>query len=228
MNKGWKTASLTLLWVQGFFCFTAGEMAQELIFIRHGDIGLQYHGRFIGITDVSLSAKGYRQAENLNKFVRKMRNITCFSSPMKRAQETAQIAVATAGLKFVLDPDLCETNFGQWEGLTFEEIQARDPEGVNRWAHYESDFSFPVGERIGDFLHRVHRVGNGMAADEAHTVLAFTHGGVIRTLVCYFLGLAPHHYLLFDIRPASLTTIKLFNGKGILTGLSDVCHIEKE
>jgi broad specificity phosphatase PhoE len=121
----------------------------------------------------------------------------------------------------VIDPDLKEIDFGQWEGMTFEQVNARDADAVNHWASGAVDFSFPDGETIAGFAERVERAARRMAADDTETAVAFTHGGVIRHLICHYLGLPfSSHGLLFEIRYASIATIELFDGKGVLTGLN--------
>jgi broad specificity phosphatase PhoE len=121
----------------------------------------------------------------------------------------------------LVDARLAEVDFGRWEGLTIEQVTADDAEAVERWAKGARDFAFPGGEKLSDFADRVVEVANAMAEDQCETVVAFTHGGVIRHLICHYLGLPfKRHPLLFEIHYASLSTIALFNGKGVLSGLN--------
>lgn len=196
-------------------------MARRLLLLRHGDIGDEYRGRYIGSSDVPLSGAGRRQAEAIALRIRAASPERCLASPLRRCRETAKIVSGATGLRFEIDPDLREINFGAWEGLTFHEIAESASGLVKRWAAFDARFAFPKGEATEDFLSRVRRVADRLAAEPADTLLACTHGGVIRSLVCHFLGLAPWQYILFTIRAASLTTIELFDGKGVLTGLSE-------
>jgi len=200
------------------------EMANKLVLIRHGTTGEGFHGRFVGSTDVPLSREGCSQAARLSYIIQDMGQCTYISSPMKRAVETVRIALRTS-IHFDLDPDLREIDFGAFEGLSFEEINSRYPKQVNGWTGLDRDFVFPKGESITDFLVRIRRVGNRMASFETETVVVFTHGGVIRALICYFLGLKPSRYVLFDVDHASVTTIRLFGKKGILAGLNNTSHL---
>lgn len=203
-------------------------MADKVILIRHGDTGQQYRGRYIGSTDVPLSAMGQRQAELLAAPLRKEGAMKCLASPSVRVCETAQAALAGSGLAPELDHDLREIDFGAWEGKTFAEINGIDPESVNAWAAYRSDFTFPGGEGIIAFAERVREVGKRIAADPAETIAVFTHGGVIRALICQYLGLESSHYIYFDVKPASITTLLLSKGRGVLTRMNDLCHIGEE
>ena len=141
-------------------------------------------------------------------------------SPLLRTRETAGIALG-AGRDLHHDDDLREIDFGRWEGMSFAEIAAADPAAVDRWAALDEDFAFPGGEGIGAFRERIGAAAGRIAADPAGTVVAITHGGVIRLLICRFLGLDYRHYLLFDVRPASISEIRIEGGRGVLTRLND-------
>ena len=191
-------------------------MCQKIILIRHASIEPEYSGRYIGSTDPPLGEIGIKQAKALAEHIKFKES---FCSPLKRAQQTARLMGID---KIETDADLREIDFGKWEGKTFDEIKIFDPQLVSCWAEYETNFAFPGGESIEHFLQRVHRAGDRLANNPADTVLVVTHGGVIRSLICYFLGLPSRNYLLFDVKPASITTIELFNGKGVLAGLENL------
>ena len=197
--------------------------ATSIRLLRHADTGAGCRGRFIGSTDVPLDAGGREKIVVLARRVAAEKPDRIFCSPLRRARETAEPVAALLGLELEPDPDLREIDFGRWEGMTFEAIRASAPHAVERWARFDPGFAFPGGEAIGDFLARVRRAADRMARCGGASVLAVTHGGVIRSLICHFLGLSPRHYLLFDVRPAWLTAIALHGGKGVLAGMCDPC-----
>ncbi len=201
-------------------------MVKELILIRHGDIGKRYKEVFVGKTDVPLSPDGKLQAERLGPYLASKSCTAALSSPQLRCRETAQLAAGPLGLPVAIDDDLREIDFGRWECLTYDEIVSGKPGVTDGWARYDRDFAFPGGERIGDFLGRISSVGDRLASRDGGCTVVFTHGGVIRALICHYLKLHPRHYLLFEVRPASVTTIRLFAEGGILTGLNQWCHLE--
>ena len=96
-------------------------------FVRHGETEWNAEGRFCGRTDVPLSEAGRRQARLLGLRVKPLRVIALYSSPLRRALETARIIGEVTGRESVVDPRLAELNYGAWEGLTLEEIKARNP-----------------------------------------------------------------------------------------------------
>jgi broad specificity phosphatase PhoE len=200
-------------------------MTKRVILIRHGDLGEGCRGRYIGRSDVSLSEEGKRQAAALSGELGRLNGAHLLCSPLLRTRQTAEIALGAADVCDV-DSDLREIDFGRWEGMGFSEIAASDPDAVERWAALDGDFAFPGGEGLRDFGKRIDAVAGRITADPAETVVAFTHGGVIRYLICRFLGLEDRHFLLFDIRPGSLTEIGIEGGKGVLTHLDNHCRLE--
>ncbi|MBM3334373.1 histidine phosphatase family protein, partial [Candidatus Sumerlaeota bacterium] len=160
-------------------------MARLLLFVRHGSTGDEYARRYIGRTDVSLDAAGRNQATALGGLLKTLCPARCYSSPLRRALETAQPAAALLELRAEVDPDLREVDFGLWEGKSFEEIERTYPEAVSEWAALADGFAFPGGESLRDFVDRVRRVADRMVADPADAVLAVTHGGVIRMAICH-------------------------------------------
>jgi len=201
-------------------------MVERLILIRHGDLGDRRRGRYIGRTDAPLSAEGRRQAAALaGPLVRLPDGVSVFVSPLRRTRETAKFALGR-GANFVVDTDLREIDFGRWEGMGFAEILAADPAAVDRWAALAEDFAFPDGESIGNFRKRIAMAAGRIAADPAGTVVVITHGGVIRFLICHFLGLPDRAHLLFDVQPASISEIRIDGEKGVLTLLNNRHHLE--
>ncbi|MHB8770953.1 MAG: histidine phosphatase family protein [Syntrophales bacterium] len=200
-------------------------MTKRVILVRHGDLGDTYRGRYVGRTDLPLSAEGELQAAALAGEIGLISGARILCSPLLRARQTAEIALGN-GKAFTIDDDLREIDFGRWELMSFREIAAADPAAVDRWALLEDDFTFPGGEGIGAFRGRVGALAGRIAADPAATVIAVTHGGIIRMLICRFLGLEYRRYLLFDVRPGSLSELAIDGDRGVLARLNERCRRE--
>jgi alpha-ribazole phosphatase len=212
-------------------------MANQVILIRHGDLAERYRGRYVGRTDEPLSAEGRRQAAALAGPLSRIEGALFLASPLLRTRETAEIALGHARAlnnkwleqavqKCSIDENLREIDFGRWEQMSFAEIAAADPAAVERWAEMDDGFAFPGGEAVADFRARIRAAAERIAADPARTVVAFAHGGVIRFLICHFLGLSHRQHLLFDISPASVSEIRIDGGRGVLALLNDRHHLE--
>nr|VFK63901.1 MAG: alpha-ribazole phosphatase [Candidatus Kentron sp. UNK]VFK70745.1 MAG: alpha-ribazole phosphatase [Candidatus Kentron sp. UNK] len=198
---------------------------KQLILVRHCEASLQ--GRYIGRTDPSLTEVGVAHAHRLARRLLRLTKastthpLPILSSPARRALETVRLA--TEGIPSVIrrDADLCEIDFGRWEGLHFDEVVKADPELVDEWARGEMDFCFPAGEGIQAFRERVECAGSRMRDGQEEMLLVVSHGGVIRFLVCYFLGLSPQSHRMFEVNPGSITRIRLYDDSAVLAGLND-------
>lgn len=214
--------------VNGPWIFFGGIMARKLFLLRHGDVGDEYRDRYIGSTDVSLSEQGYQQAKTIGAWLCSQHIDYCYCSPMKRCKETAAIVLKQRGVDCNVEPDLREIDFGRWECLAFDDIAEKFPDEIKKWSDFDMDFAFPEGERIGDCVGRIIGIADRLAEDPADTILVCTHGGIIRLLICYFLGLEPWQYILFRVERGTVATIELFDGAGLLCGLNESGHAAKE
>jgi alpha-ribazole phosphatase len=200
-------------------------MARKLLLLRHGEIGEEYLNRYIGSTDPPLGERGRRQVDTIRTYLQSRIFDHCLCSPMRRCRETVAAVLESRETAIEFDQNLREIAFGEWEGMSFDEIVKTSPGGVRRWIDFDPAFAFPGGESIGDFLERIRCVAERVSDDPADTILLCTHGGIIRTLICHFLRLKPWQYILFKVKPASVTTIELFDDGGILTGLSETGQV---
>jgi alpha-ribazole phosphatase len=191
----------------------------RLLLVRHGETGDQYAGRYIGATDLPLSVKGREQARRLASLLPAGVG-RCLCSPMLRARQTAEIALAGQGCRLEVVDLLREIDFGRWEGLTFAEIVAQDPGLVDDWQRDPLAFQFPGGEETRSFWQRVQQALTMIAALPEDEVLVICHGGVIRAMICLLLGLPFDRYLHFAIRPAALTVLDVDGQRGVLQGLN--------
>ena len=195
-------------------------MAERLLLARHAETAPQYQGRLVGASDVALGDKAPEQIRTLAQTILPYSAEICLCSPLSRTRQTATGVAEQNGLNVLIDQDLREIDFGRWDNKTFPEIAAQDPHLVEEWSACPTNFRFPDGEHTDDFLTRVQAAAEVLTARPEKTVLAVTHGGVIRAMICHLLRLPPEHYLLFDVQPAGLTVIDLYNQGGILAGFN--------
>ena len=195
-------------------------MAKKVLLIRHGDVGDAHRGRFIGTTDAPLSELGELQARALQKELFRYTPITCWASPLQRAQKTAACMLENLPGEVKTVDALAEADFGDWDNLTFEEICERDPELVMQWAEENDSFSFPNGERLADFHARISGVCENLLSAPEETIIVVAHGGVIRAMLCCLLGLDPVKYTVFEIDYGSISRLSLFGDGGVLTQLN--------
>jgi alpha-ribazole phosphatase len=191
-------------------------MVSKLFLLRHGKTALA--GKFAGSTDVDLSSVGIEQVQSLRPVLARERFEKIFCSPMYRCRQTARLLDLDVEISYA--EDLREIDFGLWEGKDFSEIEKKNPEIVQHWIEDPEGFCFPEGECRADFILRVERFKAMLQGSDNEKVLLITHGGVIRHLICSYLGLSFEKYLLFNIHEAEFSTLECFAEGGVLTGLN--------
>ena len=159
------------------------------VLLRHGDTELSPEHRFSGLRDLPLSASGTRQAKAAACRLAAGAPIDAVvSSPLQRAVATAAIAAGELGLTAVIDDDLRETDFGDWDGFTLAEIQQRWPAAVALWRS-DPGQPPPGGESFADVAQRVNRACDRLLRDySGQTVLVVSHISPIKILLCRALG----------------------------------------
>jgi broad specificity phosphatase PhoE len=146
------------------------------VLLRHGDTQLSPEHRFSGLRDLPLSANGTRQAQAAAGRLASGAPIDAVvSSPLQRAVATAAIAAGELGLTAATDDDLRETDFGDWDGFTLEEIQQRWPAAAAAWRR-DPGQAPPGGESFVDTARRVNLACDRLLRDHGgQTVLVVSH-----------------------------------------------------
>jgi probable phosphoglycerate mutase len=163
--------------------------ATTTVLLRHGDTQLSPQHRFCGLGDLPLSASGTRQAKAAAGRLASGAPIDAVvSSPLLRAVATAAIAADELGLTATIDDDLRETDFGDWDGFTLEEIQQRWPDAAAAWQR-NPEQAPPGGESFADAARRVDRACDRLLRDHGgQTVLVVSHVTPIKIMLCRALG----------------------------------------
>ena len=155
---------------------------RRIVLLRHGNTVGNSHERFHGSGDVALSDEGRAQVRAAGHRLATEVFEVVAASPLRRAWQSA--ALLSNGAPVLLVPEFREIDFGRWEGLTAQEIEAQDPVLYRAWREGAADFEFPGGERRATFRERVVK---GLAT-LAHTGAENAHRGVIRALGNHLLG----------------------------------------
>ena len=162
----------------------------NLFAIRHGETAWSLSGQHTGMTDIPLTDNGRRLAERLRTALAGEAFALVLVSPLQRARETCELA--GLGDQAVLEPNLVEWDYGEYEGLTLEEIRAAVPD----WLIFRH--GCPGGETPEQVSARVDQVIDRAHAVEGDVAL-FAHGHVLRVLAARWLGMparSGQHFLL--------------------------------
>jgi len=147
-------------------------------------------GRCYGWHDVPLSQNGIGQAENLAKRLARSRLSAVYASPLRRALETARILAAPHDVSVETIEGLAEIHFGDFEGLSYKEIQERFPETYQQWMDQPTAVRFPNGEDFQTLQRRaLAAISSILARNVGKSIAVVTHAGIVRTLLADALGI---------------------------------------
>jgi broad specificity phosphatase PhoE len=200
----------------------------RLIFVRHGEtpwnVTLQYQGQ----ANVPLNERGREQARRAAGRLSRFEVAALYSSDLARAWETAEIIGGVLGQAPRPMPEIREIDVGQWEGLTPEELYRRFPDHM---AEFKRDPARTVrlgGESYAQLQARalvaLQRIQEGHRQGE--TIVAVSHGGTIRALLCHVIGLDLALFGRMWLDNGSLTEFRLGRSGWRLTRLNDAAHVE--
>ncbi len=177
-------------------------MTTRLLLIRHGETDWNAQGRYQGQTDPPLNRRGEEQAQRLAEKLAGDRLDMAYSSPLRRAVQTARIIAESLTIPLHIEPRLMEIHLGAWESLLATEIAARDPERFRGWEKDPWGITPPDGESIKSVRDRVYA-----AADE----ILVRHAGRSIGLVAHQLPLVLLKIRYQGIDPALVRKVSLPN-----------------
>ena len=153
----------------------------EVLLVRHGETDDNAVARFQGRTDTVLNARGREQSHALGHALRGVGLCALYSSPLRRAHETARIVGAAIGLEPIVDERLVEADVGTWSGRLVADLLPAERAEYARWRAADPTFRFPGGESVAEQAQRIAAALADVAAGPL-PALVVTHGGTIRAI----------------------------------------------
>ncbi len=166
-------------------------MTTTILFVRHGETEWNLEKRFRGRFDVPLDPTGVEQASKTARYIQaNWEPDFVYSSPLSRTLATAQAIADLCGLKPVAEPGLIDTNYGEWQGLTHEEVKQRWPELFAQWQQSPHTVRLPGGETLAEVRKRAMAAVAQLVAQHASTVIVIvSHDDVLRLVLMEILGI---------------------------------------
>jgi len=204
------------------------EHMTRLYLVRHGETEWNHSLRYQGHRDIPLSERGRVQARKIARRLSTEKLDAAYASDLSRALETAKTIAEPHRLDVKIMPELRETNFGDWEGLTYAEIDSRFHEVMKGWRTNPRETRIPGGESLGDMAERCWLGLNKIIEDNPdRNVLVTAHGGIIRIAVATVLGMNLNDYWKIKQDNVALNIIEFYDqDKAILCLLNDTCHLD--
>lgn len=211
----------------------------RLFLLRHGQTPMSVDRRYSGRGDVDLTENGVRQAAAAAKRIASLqRSLThpagadagplpVVSSPLTRTVRTAEAVAAALGGEVRTHQGLIETDFGEWEGLTFAEAAERDPRLHRAWLG-DTSVPPPGGESF-DVVHRRVRDARDDLIDEygGRGIVVVSHVTPIKSLLRMGLAAGPELLFRLHLDLASLSIVEFYpDGNASVRLVNDTSHLD--
>ncbi|MDQ1721676.1 MAG: ribonuclease / adenosylcobalamin/alpha-ribazole phosphatase [Pseudonocardiales bacterium] len=199
----------------------------RLLLVRHGVTEHSLARRFAGRSDLELTDAGREQARRAADRVAELGPVdVLISSPLRRARQTAQQLADRLELPVLIEDDMIETDFGDWDGYTFDEVRQRWPAELERWLA-DPAVAPPSGESFETVTRRVRRARNRILAQHSgKTVVVVSHVSPIKILVRLALDAPASALYRMFLAPASICAIDYYaDGPVSLQSFNDAAHL---
>jgi len=204
-------------------------MELRLLAIRHGATDWSRERRFAGSRDISLSPEGRRQCAALAQALAPTPIAVLYASPLARARESAQAIATAQGIDVTIESDFREMSFGDWEGLTRDEVAGRFPADYEVWRTAPERFARPGGETLSAVAERVMRgLGELRAVHGGETVVLVSHAIVTKLIVLAALGLGPERLWSVETSPAGISEIEYRDDWTMVHRVNTLAHLETQ
>jgi len=201
----------------------------RIILVRHGQTAWNKVERIRGQVDITLDETGLAQAEaTARRVAEDWQPCAVYSSPLRRAIQTANAIAQQLGQEVRPEPGLLDISFGEWQGLTPDEVADRWPAVAVAWQKAPDTVRFPGGESLDDVKQR------GMAAVRAlierHTgeeIVAVGHTVVNRVIMCAVLGLDNADHWRIGQNTCAINVFRWQDGVYYVETMNDTCHLRQ-
>jgi len=171
---------------------------QKVYLLRHGETEWSLNGRHTGVTDIPLTENGRKLARQLQPILAREKFVMVLTSPLQRARETCELA--GLGTLASVDRDLMEWNYGEYEGLTTDEIRQTRPD----WSVFRD--GCPGGESPLQVSVRADRIVSRVRTVDGNVAL-FSHGHILRVLAARWINLSASYGENFLLDTATLNVL---------------------
>ncbi len=196
------------------------------LLLRHGETPYSAERRFAGTADIPLTAVGEEQARAAASRVAATGIDLIVTSPLQRSRRTAEQAARVTGVPLIVEPGIAETDFGEWEGLTFAEARRRWPDEVGAWLG-SAEVAPPGGESFAAVDQRVLAALRKLLAEhDGKTVLLVSHVTPIKILLRHALLAPPAALYRMHLDVGCLCEIAWYaDGPAVVRSLNDTAHL---
>ncbi|MFC1846319.1 histidine phosphatase family protein [Chloroflexota bacterium] len=200
----------------------------HIILVRHGRTEWNREERFRGRADLDLDEVGVKQAEAAAGRVADWPISVVYSSPLRRAMNTAQALAGKLDLEVTPLPGIIDIDFGKWQGLSMEEAAADNAALFQKWLTSPHEVRFPGGESLEIVRDRIDSaVAELKQRHSDQTIVLVSHRVVCQAMVLYFLELDNSHFWQIKQDVCAINIFKIEEDIARTLLVNDTCHLDK-
>jgi len=198
-----------------------------LYLVRHGRTAFNHENRVQGQNPIPLDGEGFAQARRLRDRLAEAAFVEAYCSDLLRTRQVCETILSNGSVTHSESSDLRELDYGEWEGLSINEVKERYPEEFSGMLAGENDCAPPGGESVTQLLERTGRFVEQVRdrATEGN-VLVVCHGGSLRGLIVHLLGVPETTFWNFQVDLASVSIVNIYPGRTVLALLNDTSHLK--
>jgi broad specificity phosphatase PhoE len=199
----------------------------QIIVARHGETEWNVSEVFRGRQDIRLNQTGIKQAESLGNSLVGLKIEAIYSSPLKRALDTARSVAKHHSLGVNVVPGLIDLDYGAWEGLTHEDVKEKYSGLYERWLKEPHLVRIPEGEDLGQVRRRARGVLGRVVSKHTGPVLLVSHRVINKVLICFMLGLGNSHFWNIKQDLGGITVFEHERNRYKLIKHNDTSHLNQ-
>ena len=198
----------------------------KLILVRHALTVDNQKSRLSGHIDSSVSEEGKEQIDKITNYLKDFDIDKIYTTTSSRTKDTVKKLSELKSIEIIEKESLKEISFGDFEGLTFKEIENRYPEEFQDMIKKGYEYKYPNGESLIDSYNRVCTELDNIISDcDNQTILICSHGGTIRNIITYLISNSYKYHWNFKIDNGSVTILEIQDGFKVITTMNNTSFI---
>jgi broad specificity phosphatase PhoE len=202
------------------------EKEIHLILIRHGETAWNKEGRVQGFRDIELNDTGLNQARKLASSMKDASIQAVYSSPLKRARQTALIINEFHHVPMYLEAGLMEMDQGDFEGFTYPEMKAVAGDFLQKWVQDPAAVVMPNGESLSELQNRAWPALENIIRKGENAVIV-SHNFTIAALLCKIQNVSLSQFRTLSVGTASKTVVSFYKGSASIDVLNERTHLDR-
>lgn len=198
----------------------------KLILVRHALTVDNQKSRLSGHIDSSISEEGKEQIDKLTNYLKDFDIDKIYTTTSSRTKSTVKKLSELKSIEIIERESLKEISFGNFEGLTFDEIKDKYPKEFQDMIEKGYEYKYPNGESLIDSYNRVCiELDNIISNNDNRTILICSHGGTIRNIITYLISNSYKYHWNFKIDNGSVTILEVQDGFTVITAMNNTSFI---